>query len=58
MKKIAKRAHAYKDFASSYNIEPLNSFNPEKQFKDTESAIKSTLIDLLTQLKGFKFRKT
>ena len=58
MKKIAKRSHAYKDFASSYNIETLNSFNPEKQFKDTESAIKSMLIDLLTQLKGFKFKKT
>ena len=33
-------------------------FNPELQLKDTESAIKSKLIDLLTQLKGFKFVKT
>ena len=32
-------------------------FNPELQLKDTESAIKSKLIDLLTQLKGFKFVK-
>ena len=32
----------------------LNSFNPELQL-DTESAIKSKLIKLLTQLKGFKF---
>ena len=28
--------------------------NTEKQLKDTESAIKSKLIDLLTQVKGFK----
>ena len=28
--------------------------NTEKQLKDTESAIKSKLIDLLTQIKGFK----
>ena len=30
-------------------------FNSELQLKDTESAIKSKLIELLTQLKGFKF---
>ena len=45
-------------FKSSYNVEILNSFNPELQLKDTESAIKSKLIDLLTQLKGFKFVTT
>ena len=33
----------------------LNTFNLELQLKDTESAIKSKLIDLLGQLKGFKF---
>ena len=43
-----------KDFGSSY-VEILNSFNLELQLKDTESAIKSRVIDLLTQLKGFKF---
>ena len=32
--------------------------NPELQLKDTESAIKSKLIDLFTQLKGFKFVAT
>ena len=32
----------------------LNSFNPELQFKETESTIKNELIDLLTELKGFK----
>ena len=36
----------------------MNCFDPELQFKDTESAIKSKLIELLTQLKGFKFVKT
>ena len=36
----------------------MNYFNPELQLKDTESAIKSTLIKLLTQLRGFKFVTT
>ena len=44
----------FKGYASSYNAENLNSFNPEVQLKDTESTIKNKLIDLLTQLKGFK----
>ena len=33
-------------------------FNLEIQRKDTESAIKSKVIELLTQLKGFKFVTT
>ena len=53
--KITKRAHAFKGFAGSYNVEILNSFNLELQLRGTESAIKSKLIDLLTQVKGFKF---
>ena len=56
--KITKRRYTFKDFASSCNIEILNSFNLELQLKDTESAIKSKLIELLTQLKGFKFVTT
>ena len=36
----------------------MNSFNPELQLKDTESAIKNKLTDLLSQLKDFKFVKT
>ena len=56
--KITKEAHAFKGFASSYNVETVNSFNPEPQLKDTESATKSKLLDLLTQLKGFKFMTT
>ena len=35
-----------------------NSFNPEIKLKDTESAIKSKPIELMNQLKGFKFVKT
>ena len=52
---MTKRAHSFKGFASSYNVEILNSFNRELQLKDTESAIKSKLIDVLTQSKGIKF---
>ena len=53
--KIGKRAHAFKGFASFYNVEILNSVNTELQLKHTESAVKNKLIDLFTQLKGFKF---
>ena len=42
-------------FASTFNVQVLNSYNPELQLKGIESAIKSKLIELLTQLKGFKF---
>ena len=52
--KIRKQAHAFKGFGSSYNVEILNSFNPELQLKDTESSIKSKLIEVLTKLKGSK----
>ena len=44
-----------KGYASTYYVKILNSFNAELQLKDTESEIKSKLIDLLAQLKGFKF---
>ena len=50
--KITNREHAFKAYASAYNVEILNSFNPELQLKNTESAIKTKLIDLLTQLKA------
>ena len=39
--KITKRAHAFKGHASTYNVESLNSYNPELQLKDTEFVIKS-----------------
>ena len=55
--KITKE-HAFKEFASTYNVGIPNSFNPELQLKYTESAIRSKLIELLTQLKGFRFVTT
>ena len=56
--KRTKQTHTFKGYASSYIIEILNSFNSELQRKDIESAIKSNLIELLTQLKSFKFVTT
>ena len=56
--KITKRSHAYKGYASTYNVELLNSFNPNLQFKNTEFAIRNKLKDLLTELRGFKFVTT
>ena len=57
-KNKTKQEHAFKGYASAYNIEVLNSFNPKLQLKDIESTSKSNLIELLTQLKGFKFVTT
>ena len=56
--KITKREHAFKGYASTFNAEILNFFNPEPQLKDIESAIKSKLIELLIQLRGFEFATT
>ena len=56
--KITKWEYAFKGYASTYHVEILNSFDPELQLKDIESAIKSKVIELLTQLKGFKFVTT
>ena len=56
--KITKREHTCKGFGSTFNVGILNFFHPELQLKDSESAIKKKLIDLLTQLKGFKFVTT
>ena len=53
--KITKPEHALKGYANTYNVHTLNFFNLKLQLKNTESAIKSNLIELLTQLKGFKF---
>ena len=52
--KITKPAHAFKGFASFFNVEILYSFNHELQIKDTESATK----ELITELRGFKFVTT
>ena len=56
--KTTKREHAFKGYGSIFNVEILNYSNLELQFKVTESAITSKLIQLLTQLKGFKFVTT
>ena len=59
--KITKRReHAFKVFASTYNVEILNSFNPELQLKDTKSASTSKykLKKLLPELKRFEFVRT
>ena len=44
---ITKREHEFKGFASTYDVEILNSFNAEVQIKDSESVIKSKLRELL-----------
>ena len=56
--KITKREHVFKGFAGNYNVDILHSFNHELQLKDNEFANKTKLIELLTQLKGFKFVTT
>ena len=56
--KITKKSHAYKGYAIIYNITILYNFNHELQLRDTESAIKNKLIDLLSELRGFKFVTT
>ena len=38
--KITKKAHAFKSYAYTYNVEILNSFNPELEFKYIKSTIK------------------
>ena len=53
-RKIAKESHAFKGYASSYNVQILNSLNPGLQLKYTQSTIKNMLKDLLSE-KGFKF---
>ena len=53
-----KQSDAYKRYGSTYSVKILNSFNPELQLKDTQSAIKNKLIDLLSELRGFKLVTT
>ena len=56
--KITKQSHAFKGYASTYDVEIMNSFNPKLQLKDTESAIKSKLTELLSELRSFRFVAT
>ena len=53
-----KTTHAFKGYASTYNVEILNSFNPELQLKDAESAIKNKLKNLLSEFRGIKLVTT
>ena len=48
--KITKRSHAFKGFASPYDVEILNSFDPEPQLKNTESTIKNKFKKMLSEL--------
>ena len=54
--KIKKTAHAFKVYASSYNVEILNSFNPELQLKDTENAIKNKVKKRASWIKKIQIR--
>ena len=56
--KIAKQSHAFKGYGSTHSVEILNYFNPELLLKYKESAITSKLIDLLSELRVFKFVTT
>ena len=56
-KKLSKKEHPFKGFASNYNVEILNCFYPELQVRNTESEIKNKL-KLLSELRGFKFVTT
>ena len=49
--RATKREHTFKGY--TYNIEILNSFNPELELKGTD-----LLVGLMTQLIGFKFMTT
>ena len=50
---ITKREHVFKGFENTYNIS--NSFNPELQLKDTDSAIKNMLKKILNELRGVRY---
>ena len=39
--KIIKQAYAFKGYASTFNVDTLNSVNSEVQLEDTKSAIKT-----------------
>ena len=56
--KTAKQEHAFIGYVRTHNVAITSHFNPELQLKDTESVIESKVIELLTQLKGFKFVTT
>ena len=38
-----KWSHAYRDYTSAFNVEILNLFNSERQFKDSEYAVRNKI---------------
>ena len=50
-----KWSYGYKGYVSTCNIEIMNTYNPGPQLKDTESAIRIRIKDLMSGVKGFKF---
>ena len=56
--KLRKQCHSYKCCGSTYQVEILNSFNTELQLKNSESAIRNKLKDLLIELEVLKFMAT
>ena len=56
--KTTKQSHAYKGYSITYNVLISSSFNSELHLKDPESWNRKKLINLLVELKGFKFAKT
>ena len=49
--KIIKRAHAFKNYAYTYNGKVLNYFSPELQLENTKSVIKSKLNNSSNELR-------
>ena len=45
----------FKGYATTDNVEILNSFNHDLQIKDSDSAVRRRSMVFLTQLKCFKF---
>ena len=45
MKKLFKRSHAQRDYASTYNVEILNFFNPELHPEDTKPILRNKIKD-------------
>ena len=51
--KITKQSYGYKGYASTYNADILNSFNPEIKLKNAGSAIENKLKDLFLIWEGW-----
>ena len=55
---MSKQSYPYRGYLSTYNAKILNSFNPEIQLKDTQSAVENKIINVLPEFRGFKFETT